>query len=95
MPEASRRAILLGLLTSAAAARQAAAQDYPAKPLRIVAPFGPGTATDIVARIGAGIASHTGRMVIDNAGVEGQISARRSHDRADSYDLHHHADTRR
>ena len=55
-----------------------AAQEYPAKPIRIVVPFGPGTATDIVARtVGAELSSRTGQpVVIDNKpGAEGQIGA--------------------
>ena len=69
---------MLGLLAgmAVALAMPAAAQDYPTKPIRIVVPFGPGTATDIVARtVGAEIASRTGQaVVIDNKpGAEGQI----------------------
>jgi tripartite-type tricarboxylate transporter receptor subunit TctC len=69
---------MLGLLAgmAVALATSAAAQDYPTKPIRIVVPFGPGTATDIVARtVGAEIASRTGQaVVIDNKpGAEGQI----------------------
>jgi tripartite-type tricarboxylate transporter receptor subunit TctC len=55
-----------------------AAQDYPTKAIRIVVPFGPGTATDTVARVvGAEIANRTGQaVVIDNKpGAEGQIGA--------------------
>jgi tripartite-type tricarboxylate transporter receptor subunit TctC len=71
---------MLGLLAAMAVAlaMPAAAQDYPSKPIRIVVPFGPGTATDIVARtVGAEIASRTGQaVVIDNKpGAEGQIGA--------------------
>jgi tripartite-type tricarboxylate transporter receptor subunit TctC len=56
----------------------ASAQDYPSKPLRIIAPFGPGTATDTVARV---IANELGKLagqpvVVDNKpGAEGQIGA--------------------
>ncbi|MBL6617845.1 MAG: tripartite tricarboxylate transporter substrate binding protein [Reyranella sp.] len=56
----------------------ASAQDYPSKPLRVIAPFGPGTATDTVARV---IANELGKLagqpvVVDNRpGAEGQIGA--------------------
>jgi tripartite-type tricarboxylate transporter receptor subunit TctC len=71
---------MLGLLAALALAlaTPVAAQDYPAKPIRIVVPFGPGTATDIVARtVGSEIANRTGQaVVIDNKpGAEGQIGA--------------------
>ena len=51
---------------------------YPSKPIRIIAPFGPGTATDTVARvIGNELGKLTGQaVVIDNKpGAEGQIGA--------------------
>jgi tripartite-type tricarboxylate transporter receptor subunit TctC len=54
------------------------AQDYPSKPLRVIAPFGAGTATDTVARV---IANELGKLtgqpvVVDNKpGAEGQIGA--------------------
>src|SRR5262245_10788323 len=54
------------------------AEDYPSKPIRIVVPFGPGTATDTVARVlGSEIGNRTGQaVVIDNKpGAEGQIGA--------------------
>ena len=71
---------MLGLLAGMAMAPAApvAAQDYPAKPIRIVVPFGPGTATDIVARtLGAELSSRTGEpVVVDNKpGAEGQTGA--------------------
>ena len=71
---------MLGLLAgmAMALATPAAAQEYPTKPIRIVVPFGPGTATDIVARtVGAELANKTGQpVVIENkAGAEGQIGA--------------------
>ena len=56
----------------------ASAQDFPSKPIRIIVPFGPGTATDTVARvIGAEIGRLSGQaVVIDNKpGAEGQIGA--------------------
>ncbi|MGZ5912715.1 MAG: Bug family tripartite tricarboxylate transporter substrate binding protein [Reyranella sp.] len=71
---------MLGLLAgmAMALATPVAAQEYPAKPIRIVVPFGPGTATDIVARtVGAQLSSKIGQpVVIDNKpGAEGQIGA--------------------
>lgn len=67
--------LLVGMLLLAI---PAVAQDYPSKPIRIIAAFGPGTATDVVARvIGAEISTITGQpVVIDNKpGAEGQIAA--------------------
>jgi tripartite-type tricarboxylate transporter receptor subunit TctC len=72
----ARLLLVLGLL--GALACSAAGQDYPSRPIRVVVPFGPGTATDTVARVvGAKIASRTGQaVVIDNKpGAEGQIGA--------------------
>ncbi|MDI1285601.1 MAG: tripartite tricarboxylate transporter substrate-binding protein [Reyranella sp.] len=56
----------------------AVAQDYPNRPIRIIAPFGPGTATDTVARVIASeISNRTGQSVVveNRAGAEGQIGA--------------------
>src|SRR5262245_42173748 len=72
----ARLFLVLGLL--GALAWPVAGQDYPSRPIRVVVPFGPGTATDTVARVvGAEIASRTGQaVVIDNKpGAEGQIGA--------------------
>jgi tripartite-type tricarboxylate transporter receptor subunit TctC len=71
---------MLGLLAGMAMvlALPVVAQDYPTKPIRIVVPFGPGTATDIVARtVGAQLSSKIGLpVVIENKpGAEGQIGA--------------------
>jgi tripartite-type tricarboxylate transporter receptor subunit TctC len=55
-----------------------AAQDYPSKPIKIIVPFGPGTATDTVARVvGAAIGNRTGQAVVieNKPGAEGQIGA--------------------
>jgi len=69
---------LISLLVGMLLAMPAAAQDYPARPIKIITAFGPGTATDIAARaIGQDIAVQTGQtVVIDNKpGAEGQIAA--------------------
>ncbi len=69
---------LISLLVGILLAVPAAAQDYPARPIKIITAFGPGTATDIAARvIGQDIAAQTGQtVVIDNKpGAEGQIAA--------------------
>jgi tripartite-type tricarboxylate transporter receptor subunit TctC len=71
---------MLGLLVGMAVslALPVAAQDFPSKPIRIIAPFGPGTATDTVARvIGAEIGKLTGQAVVieNKPGAEGQIGA--------------------
>ena len=72
-----RRAVIATAGALAATGR-ASAQDFPAKPIRIVAPFGPGTATDTVARV---IANEIGKLsgqsvVVENKpGAEGQIGA--------------------
>ena len=70
------RALLASLFI--AAALPAAGQDYPSKPIRIIAPFGPGTATDTVARVLASELSHrTGQPVVveNKPGAEGQTGA--------------------
>lgn len=54
------------------------AQDYPDKPLRVVVPFGAGSATDGLARaVGEGIAKQTGQnVIVDNRpGANGIIAA--------------------
>src|SRR6266851_866053 len=71
---------MLGLLAgmAVALATPVAAREYPTKPIRIVVPFGPGTATDIVARtVDAQLSNRTGQpAVIENKpGAEGQIGA--------------------
>ena len=69
---------LFALLATLIFALPVAAQDYPSKPIRIVTAFGPGTATDVAARvIGAEIAAQTGQSVVieNKPGAEGQIAA--------------------
>ena len=73
-----RKTFLLVAMALSAWASPAAAQDYPSKPIRIIAPFGPGTATDTVARVIASeLSRRTGQsVVVDNKpGAEGQIGA--------------------
>src|SRR6478609_741337 len=70
--------MLLCLLAGILQVAPLAAQDYPSRPIHIIAPFGPGTATDTVARVlAAEMSRRTGQsVVVDNrAGAEGQIGA--------------------
>ena len=56
---------LVTLLVGMLLALPASAQDFPAKPIRIISAFGPGTATDIAARtIGAELTALTGQPVV-------------------------------
>ena len=69
---------IISLLVGMLLAVPAYAQDYPAKPIKIITAFGPGTATDIAARaIGQDIAVQTGQTVVieNKPGAEGQIAA--------------------
>ena len=70
--------LLLCLLAGIISIAPVSAQDYPTKPIHIIAPFGPGTATDTVARIvAAELTRLTGQAaVVENKpGAEGQIGA--------------------
>ncbi|MDP1536509.1 MAG: tripartite tricarboxylate transporter substrate binding protein [Burkholderiales bacterium] len=86
-PLAAACAVLLALT-----AAPVAAEDYPARPVRIIIGFPPGGATDLVARI---IAPKLGealkqQIVVDNrAGANGTIAAKLAADATpDGYNLH-------
>lgn len=69
---------LIALLCAACIPTQAHSQAYPAKPVRIIVPFSPGGATDIVTRLlGQKLGEFWGQTVIvDNrAGASGNIGA--------------------
>ena len=71
-------ALVACVVAALAAATPAAAQTYPAKPVRIVVPFSPGTAADIVARqLGTRLSEIWGQaVVIDNQqGAGGGVGA--------------------
>ena len=69
---------ILGGLLLAALAGGAVAQDYPSKPIRLVAPFAPGGAVDILARIiGERLSTQYGQnVIVDNKpGASGHLGA--------------------
>jgi tripartite-type tricarboxylate transporter receptor subunit TctC len=74
-----RRTVLAALATFVLAAPLgAAAQDYPNRTIRMVVPFGPGTTTDIIARVYAeALARPLGQAIVveNKAGAGGNIGA--------------------
>ena len=69
------RSLFVALAALAAAPFAATAQTYPNKPVRIIVPFSPATAADIVTRqLGAKLAEIWGQgVVIDNQGGAGGV----------------------
>jgi tripartite-type tricarboxylate transporter receptor subunit TctC len=82
---------LLVLMAVTASAGPAIGQQYPAKPVRMIVPFGPGTTTDIIARlVGNALGNELGQpMIIENrpgaGGSMGTNAAAKS--AADGYTL--------
>jgi len=73
-----RRALFAVFAAAALDSTAALAQGYPTRPVKIIVPFSPGTAADIVARVlGAKLAEMWGQgVVIENqAGAAGNIGA--------------------
>jgi tripartite-type tricarboxylate transporter receptor subunit TctC len=74
----SRRAACLGLALFAVTANGARAEDYPARPVRIIIGFGPGSVADIAARVLASKISQTlgQQFVVENrTGAGSNIAA--------------------
>lgn len=71
----NRRTMLSAMLCAAAASKVGAAENYPARPIRVIVPFTAGGGTDIVARtivpaIGTALG---GTMIIENRGGAGGV----------------------
>jgi len=75
-----RRTVLAALAALALAAPLGASaqQDYPGRPVRLIVPFGPGTTTDIIARVFAdAMAKPLGQAIVveNKAGAGGNIGS--------------------
>jgi len=71
-----RRGLIFGLTFVLAACGSAFAQSYPTKPIRVIIPFGAGSATDIIPRIVFDqLSSQLGQPIIveNRAGAGGTI----------------------
>ncbi|WP_426441596.1 tripartite tricarboxylate transporter substrate binding protein [Bradyrhizobium genosp. P] len=83
--------LLAGLLTASIPGAHAQAEDYPARPVRIIVPFGPGGPADVVARqIGSILQENLGQpFVVENrtgaGGVIGTLEVAKAP--ADGYTL--------
>jgi tripartite-type tricarboxylate transporter receptor subunit TctC len=71
IPMITRRTLTLSLLAGGLACR-AHAQDYPARPIRMIAPFTPGSPVDVVARL---LAQHLSMRIGQNVVVENRPGA--------------------
>ena len=69
----------------------AAAQDFPAKPIKLIVPFPPGGPNDIIARVvGQRMSELTKQpVVIDNRGGQGGVLGTDAVAKADARRLHH------
>ncbi|MBP8308146.1 MAG: tripartite tricarboxylate transporter substrate binding protein, partial [Burkholderiaceae bacterium] len=70
--------VSLTALLAAPAAQAQSAGDYPNRPLRIIVPFAPGGATDVLARmVGAKLTDSWGQQVVveNRPGAGGNIGA--------------------
>ena len=82
VPKSRGRRYVLALACAAAAltlgSPAVVAQDYPARPVRMIVPFGPGTTTDIIGRVFAeGLSKPLGQIVVveNRAGAGGNIGS--------------------
>lgn len=84
MPQLSRRAVALALLSSAVALPAIAQSDYPNKPIKWIVPYPPGGTTDLLARLmGQYLSTKLGQQVLienragggNNIGTEASIKS--------------------